>query len=341
MFSNEKKINSFFIYWLKISLILVFLIIIIGGLTRLTDSGLSITEWELFIGILPPLSENSWNLYFEDYKKIPQYKLLNYSMTLNEFKIIFYWEYIHRLLARFIGLFFIIPLIFFHISKKVNKEYINVCYIIFILITFQGIIGWYMVKSGLVNDVTVSHYRLSIHLVTAIFIFSSIFWLLRNATLRQNKPFFKISKNFFPFQLLILLIFAQIIIGAFVSGLDAGKIYQTWPLMGNNFFPNDLLVGNLINIVEFNNHSLVQFYHRNLAYLIILYILFLSSLIYKKKIFNLYKPLLVVLFITFTQVILGVTTLLSGLNIYLASAHQITSILLVFSALNLYYLRTK
>ena len=341
MFSNEKKINSFFIYWLKISLILVFLIIIIGGLTRLTDSGLSITEWELFIGILPPLSENSWNLYFEDYKKIPQYKLLNYSMTLNEFKIIFYWEYIHRLLARFIGLFFIIPLIFFHISKKVNKEYINVCYIIFILITFQGIIGWYMVKSGLVNDVTVSHYRLSIHLVTAIFIFSSIFWLLRNATLRQNKPFFKISKNFFPFQLLLLLIFAQIIIGAFVSGLDAGKIYQTWPLMGNNFFPNDLLVGNLINIVEFNNHSLVQFYHRNLAYLIILYILFLSSLIYKKKIFNLYKPLLVVLFITFTQVILGVTTLLSGLNIYLASAHQITSILLVFSALNLYYLRTK
>ena len=341
MFSNEKKINSFFIYWLKISLILVFLIIIIGGLTRLTDSGLSITEWELFIGILPPLSENSWNLYFEDYKKIPQYKLLNYSMTLNEFKIIFYWEYIHRLLARFIGLFFIIPLIFFHISKKVNKEYINVCYIIFILITFQGIIGWYMVKSGLVSDVTVSHYRLSIHLVTAIFIFSSIFWLLRNATLRQNKPFFKISKNFFPFQLLILLIFAQIIIGAFVSGLDAGKIYQTWPLMGNNFFPNDLLVGNLINIVEFNNHSLVQFYHRNLAYLIILYILFLSSLIYKKKIFNLYKPLLVVLFITFTQVILGVTTLLSGLNIYLASAHQITSILLVFSALNLYYLRTK
>ena len=341
MFSNEKKINSFFIYWLKISLILVFLIIIIGGLTRLTDSGLSITEWELFIGILPPLSENSWNLYFEDYKKIPQYKLLNYSMTLNEFKIIFYWEYIHRLLARFIGLFFIIPLIFFHISKKVNKEYINVCYIIFILITFQGIIGWYMVKSGLVNDVTVSHYRLSIHLVTAIFIFSSIFWLLRNATLRQNKPFFKISKNFFPFQLLILLIFAQIIIGAFVSGLDAGKIYQTWPLMGNNFFPNDLLVGNLINIVEFNNHSLVQFYHRNLAYLIILYSLILTIFIYKKEISKLYNPLKILIIILFLQVALGVYTLISGLNIYLASMHQLTSVLLVFSALNLYYFRVK
>ena len=341
MLSSVKNYHNPIKLWLSSIIFLIFSMIVVGGLTRLTDSGLSITEWELFSGILPPFTQNSWTSYFELYKETPQYKFVFSNMSLNEFKIIFYWEYIHRLLARFIGLFFIIPLIFFHISKKVNKEYINVCYIIFILITFQGIIGWYMVKSGLVNDVTVSHYRLSIHLVTAIFIFSSIFWLLRNATLRQNKPFFKISKNFFPFQLLILLIFAQIIIGAFVSGLDAGKIYQTWPLMGNNFFPNDLLVGNLINIVEFNNHSLVQFYHRNLAYLIILYILFLSSLIYKKKIFNLYKPLLVVLFITFTQVILGVTTLLSGLNIYLASAHQITSILLVFSALNLYYLRTK
>ena len=118
----DKKINKLFIYWLGISLFLVFLIIIVGGLTRLTNSGLSITEWELFKGILPPLSENSWNKYFELYKEIPQYKLLNFDMTLNEFKIIFYWEYYHRILARFIGLFFLIPLIYFYFSKKLKKS---------------------------------------------------------------------------------------------------------------------------------------------------------------------------------------------------------------------------
>ena len=165
---SEKKINELFLHWLFISLILVFSIIVVGGLTRLTNSGLSITEWELFKGILPPLNEGSWNDYFNEYKKIPQYELINFDMTLLQFKIIFYWEYFHRMLARFIGLFFLIPLILFYLSKKINTDYIKVCYLIFILIVFQGIIGWLMVKSGLVNDVTVSHYRLSLHLSTAI-----------------------------------------------------------------------------------------------------------------------------------------------------------------------------
>ena len=190
MFSNEKKINELFIKWLVISLILVFIIIIVGGLTRLTNSGLSITEWELFKGILPPMNENAWEFYFKEYKKIPQYELLNFNMNINEFKIIFYWEYFHRLLARLIGLFFLIPLIYFTLSKKINSNYINICYLIFTLIVLQGIIGWYMVQSGLVNDITVSHYRLSIHLITAFLIISSIFWLLRNLTLKQNKSFF-------------------------------------------------------------------------------------------------------------------------------------------------------
>ena len=120
MIANEEKINRLFLYWLSISMLLVFFIIIVGGLTRLTNSGLSITEWELFIGILPPLNENSWVQYFEQYKKIPQYKLLNFNMSLDEFKIIFYWEYFHRILGRIIGLFFLIPLIYFHFSKKIN-----------------------------------------------------------------------------------------------------------------------------------------------------------------------------------------------------------------------------
>ena len=131
MLSNDKKINNLFLYWLTSSLILVFFIIIVGGLTRLTNSGLSITEWELFKGILPPLTESSWKIYFEKYKEIPQFKLLNYNMNINQFKIIFYWEYFHRILARLIGLFFLLPLIFFYFSKKISKYHIKNCNVIF------------------------------------------------------------------------------------------------------------------------------------------------------------------------------------------------------------------
>ena len=341
MHSIDKKINNLFIGWLGISLFLVFLIIIVGGLTRLTNSGLSITEWELFKGILPPLNDESWLNYFELYKQIPQYKLMNFNMTLDDFKIIFYWEYYHRILARFIGIFFLIPLMYFYFSQKIKKEYINICFIIFSLILLQGVVGWYMVKSGLVNDVTVSHYRLSIHLTIAIIIFSLIFWLIRNFTANKNKVFFRFSENNLPFQILILLIFLQIILGAFVSGLDAGKIYQTWPLMGNSFFPDDLNIKSFTVFTDLQNHSLVQFYHRSLAYIIVLYVIILSSFIIKQKIVELYKPLKILVFFLFLQAALGVVTLLSNINIFLASTHQITSVLLVFSALNLYYLRVK
>ena len=204
--------------------------------------------------------------YFEQYKEIPQYKLLNFDMSINEFKIIFYWEYFHRILARIIGLFFLIPLIFFIFSKKINTQYLKICSIIFLLILIQGVIGWFMVKSGLINDVTVSHYRLSIHLSTAFLIISSIFWLILNFKSKVYKSFFKFSYHNTPFIFLILLIYFQIILGAFVSGLDAGKVYLTWPMMGENYFPSDLIK---INFFEFDNHSLVQFYHRNLAYFLI------------------------------------------------------------------------
>ena len=338
---NVVKINRLFSYWLNASLLLIIFIIIVGGLTRLTNSGLSITEWELFSGILPPLTQEAWNFYFNQYKQIPQYKLMNFNMNLNEFKIIFYWEYFHRILARIIGIFFLIPLIFFYVSNKINRKYLITCYLIFCLILIQGVIGWYMVKSGLVNNITVSHYRLSAHLIIAVSIISIIFWLIKNFRLKKNKIFFKFSKHNFPFLFLILMIFIQIIIGAFVSGLDAGKIYQTWPNMGSSFFPNDLIINNLNFFIDFSNHSLIQFYHRILAYLIVLYSLYLSFFILKKKVNTLYKPLLIFLFFISLQVILGVFTLLSGLNIYLASLHQITGVFMVLSAINLYYLGSK
>ena len=341
MFKYDKKINYLFINWLMISLILVFLMVIIGGLTRLTNSGLSITEWELFKGVFPPLNNSSWNSYFELYKQIPQYKLLNFNMEMEEFKIIFYWEYFHRVLGRFVGLFFLIPLLFFYFFKKISKNYLNSCYVVFFLILIQGIIGWYMVKSGLTNDITVSHYRLSLHLSMAFIIISIIFWLIINFKNKTIKKFSNFSRENLPFLILILLIFLQINLGAFVSGLDAGKIYQTWPLMGYSYIPNDLFISNIKSLLDFNNHSLVQFYHRNLSYLITIYIFALSYFIFQKKFINLYKPLIILIFFLILQIILGIFTLISGLNIYLSSAHQVNSVLLVFSSINLYYFHVK
>ena len=341
MNSQNEKLNKFFVYWLISSLILIFFTLIIGGLTRLTNSGLSITEWELLKGIFPPLTQNTWEVYFQLYKEIPQYKLLNYNMSLNEFKIIFFWEYLHRIIARIIGLFFLIPLLFFHFTKKINQKYLYTCNIIFMLILLQGLIGWYMVKSGLVNNITVSHFRLSLHLITAFIIISIIFWTILNIKNKKFKFFFNITKKNVPFLILISLIFLQVIFGAFVSGLDAGQIYQTWPYMNNTYFPEDTSIKKFVDYLDFNNPSLVQFYHRNLAYLITIYVLILSYYIYKNKIFNSYKPLSLLILIIILQIILGVLTLLSGLNIYLASAHQICSVLLVFSAINLYYFNVK
>lgn len=341
MYINDKKTLLIFIYWLKVSLFLVFSIIIIGGLTRLTDSGLSITQWELFKGILPPLNENSWNNYFNLYKKIPQYSLINYNMTLEEFKIIFYWEYVHRNLGRLIGIFFLIPLIYFHYTNKIEKKYLNICYLILFLIITQGVVGWLMVKSGLINVTTVSHYRLSIHLSIALIIISTIFWLILNLRYKTFKRFFHFSNENLPYQFLIFIIFVQIILGAFVSGLDAGKIYQSWPLMGSTYFPDDTEINNFKNFFNFNNQSLVQFYHRNLAYFITFYILFVSFHILKKKIKNLYKPLIYLLIFLSLQVLLGIFTLISGLNMYISSAHQISSVLLVFSIINIYYFNIK
>ena len=331
------NINKLFYYWLTSSFVLVFLMVIVGGLTRLTDSGLSITEWELFSGIFPPLNKFEWDQYFALYKKIPQYKLLNYDMTLDEFKIIYYWEYFHRILGRIIGLFFLIPLILFYFTNKINKKYLSICTSIFILILIQGLVGWYMVKSGLTQNVSVSHYRLSLHLSIAFIIIGLIYWTIINVkenttiSLLLNKRY-----NYF-FYVLIFLVLTQIILGAFVSGLDAGKIYQTWPLMDLTFFPSDVEVSKTLDLFNFNNHSLVQFYHRNIAYFLTFYILALGFFILNKKIYNLYKPFLYLFIFLIIQILLGIFTLTSGLNIFLASAHQICSLLLMLSVINLYY----
>ena len=326
------KLKIYMSNWLLFMFFLVAIMIVVGGLTRLTDSGLSITEWEFFKGFFPPMNNDSWLSYFESYKKIPEFKLQNYSMTLSEFKVIFWWEWAHRFFGRIIGLAYLIPLIFFTIKLGLKKLY-NF-YFIFFLICLQGFLGWYMVQSGLVNDIDVSHFRLSIHLLFAFIILSLIFWnylSLVSSSIREKK-----INNYIP-EFFLLLIFLQIIIGAFVSGMDAGKIYNTWPLMGNSYFPDDNKFMNLFKLSVFSDPSLVQYLHRNLAYLILIIYMVISYIIFKNKIFYLFKPVIILGLIILLQIALGILTILSGASILTASLHQFSSILLITSSLYFLY----
>ena len=332
MYTLNTKINNQLSNWLILMFWLVSLMIIVGGLTRLTDSGLSITEWELFKGFLPPLNNNDMIEYFELYKQIPEYKLQNFTMNLDEFRIIFWWEWSHRFLARMIGLFYIIPLVYFTI--KIGFNSLKHLYSIFFLICFQGFIGWYMVTSGLTNRVDVSHFRLSLHLIIAFLILSLIFW--NYLKLNSNSDNKRILSNKLP-EIFLILIFAQIIIGAFVSGMDAGKIYNSWPLMGNTYFPNDNEFLNLFKISVFSDPSLVQFIHRNLAYLIFIVYLILFYIVYKKKINFLFKSINILGLMIFFQIFLGILTVLNNANIVIASLHQISSIMLVSSSIYLLF----
>ena len=280
--SLKKKVSL----WLIIMFFMISLMIIVGGLTRLTDSGLSITKWELFEGFLPPLNETMWLNYFNQYKQIPEFKIQNFSMTLSEFKVIFWWEWSHRFMGRVVGILYLFPLIYFTFCLKL-KNLFNL-YLIFLLICFQGFLGWYMVSSGLISGVDVSHFRLSIHLITAFIILSLILWNILNLkTFNFTYQNFNIYFSIF----FLVLIFIQILTGAFVSGMDAGKIYNSWPLMGNNYFPDDNLLSNLFTISAFNDPSLVQFMHRNVAYLIVLFYLFIIFIIFKNNLKNLYFPI--------------------------------------------------
>tara|TARA_Y100001970_G_scaffold290468_1_gene424313 strand:+ start:9554 stop:10585 length:1032 start_codon:yes stop_codon:yes gene_type:complete len=333
----RKEYSKFINYWLLSLLFFICIIVIVGGLTRLTDSGLSITTWDVVTGILPPLNNNQWEEVFNLYKQIPQFYLINQNMTLDEFKVIYYWEYIHRILGRILGLLFLIPFIYIYLKNILNKKYNQNLFILFILILLQGFVGWYMVKSGLVDNTTVSHYRLAIHLNLAFILFSAIFWYFLNIQHKKNKIFFDFNTSYMVPKFFIFLVFLQITFGAFTSGLDAGKIYQTWPLMNNYFFPDDLSLSNLILPQIFNEPSFVQFIHRKLAYIIFFYVLIMSFFIFYKKQKHMYNSTYFLLIMIFVQLILGIFTLLSGAYIWIASLHQISTILLLISSIYFYY----
>ncbi len=339
MYTANNRINNQLSIWLITMFLIISIMIIVGGLTRLTDSGLSITKWELFSGLLPPLNENEWILYFNLYKEIPEFKLQNFNMSIQEFKFIFWWEWVHRFLGRVIGIMFIVPLIYF--SFKIKISMLLNLYLIFFLICFQGFIGWYMVSSGLIDRIDVSHFRLSIHLLIAFLILSLILW--NYLKLKNNDYTLRKIKNkinpILPF-LFLVLIFIQIGVGAFVAGLDAGKIYNSWPLMDATYFPDDNFVENLFKLSAFSDPSLVQFIHRNLAYIIGFFYLCIFYKIYKNRMYDLYKSVNILGLFIFLQIILGIFTIIYGAQIYISSMHQLSSIFLVSSSIYFFYLNT-
>ncbi len=328
------QLNKFFRLWHLIVILLLILLISIGGFTRLTNSGLSITNWELFSGILPPLNEQSWDSYFSLYKTIPQYNELNVGMTIHEFKYIFWWEYIHRLLARFLGLVYLLPFIFFVLRKIIYKNNFYYYLSILLLFIFQGFLGWFMVKSGLSVNVDVSHFRLAAHLGVAVIILLLIFWAFLNS--RNQQLGIKLFTNSQLLLIFLLLIYIQIIFGAFTSGLDAGRIYQTWPHMNLNFLPDEVTLKSFFSKEIFTDRAHVQLLHRLNAYLI--FVVFVIFYAYKlKKRETHLTGLTWILFFLIIQIFLGITTLISGLNIYLAALHQLTSIFLVMSIVSSIY----
>ena len=325
----EQNKNIYISYWLLLITFLVSLMIIVGGLTRLTDSGLSITRWDLISGILPPLTLKNWEKSFLLYQQIPEFKLLNSSMSLDEFKKIYWWEYSHRLLGRFIGIVYIIPLLYLSFKNSLPKKTLLTLYIILALILIQGFVGWYMVKSGLTERTDVSHYRLALHLFLAFAIYILLLWNYlkyhKQQTLCINNRLLLYITFFFMFCLII-----QICVGALVSGLNAGQIYQTWPLMNQSYFPDDSKIKDLLSFKIFETPSIVQFIHRNIAYFIILLFSFISVIVYKNDdFFYLRTNILYVFVFLLFQIFFGILTIISGAQIVFASMHQIGSIFLI------------
>ena len=318
--------------WLVSLMSIILLMIIVGGLTRLTESGLSMVDWRLFMGTIPPLSHGDWLKVFEDYKQYPEYQIKNINMTLSEFKYIFWWEYGHRVLGRLIGIIFIIPFIYFALKKYFSNEELYSYSFLLFLGGAQGIIGWWMVKSGLDVNPYVSHLRLAVHLIIAQIILSLIVYLfLKRLDIGIYKNNFSSHNTFFIF--FNIIIFFTVIYGAFMAGLDAGKSFNTWPKMGDNYIPENLIFIEDRLFGFFDNSVFIHFFHRALAYLSFLTILYMCFKHFK-GIENKYQKIhfLIVLFLVLIQLFIGVFVVLSNVQVSLGSIHQIIGTLLFVSA---------
>jgi cytochrome c oxidase assembly protein subunit 15 len=311
--------------WLATLALLIVVMILVGGATRLTDSGLSITEWQPIMGVVPPLSDADWDKAFAAYRKIPEYTELKRGMSLEEFKTIFWWEWVHRFLGRMIGVVFFVPFIGFWLAGYIPRNYLPRLIGLFLLGALQGAVGWYMVKSGLVDRTDVSQYRLAAHFGTALLILGYTLWLLlslgvdgtsaRNGA-RSRAPVWVASG-------ILTLIFLQLLAGALVAGLDAGFGFNTWPLINGAFVPEGLGEASPWYLNLFENHLTVQFDHRMLGYAVVAATLAqLAWLALKRAPVQLIGSALTLALLALLQAVLGVWTLLLAVPIPLGLAHQ-------------------
>lgn len=314
--------------WLYMIAGLVALMVIVGGATRLTDSGLSITEWKPILGAIPPLSEADWQTALSKYRQIPEYQQINKGMSLAEFKVIYWWEWSHRFLGRFVGVAFLIPFLFFWMTGRITRRLVPRLAVLFVLGGLQGLLGWYMVMSGLVDRVDVSQYRLAAHLGLAVLIFGAILWVafgLREDGDRRRPP----DALALSAAGLAAMIFLQIVLGAFVAGTDAGVVHNTWPLMDGRLIPEGLAVLSPWYLNLFENVLTVQFNHRIGAYILLAWICGHVIWVVQRKGEGLPAVgagLLAV--IALVQVCLGIWTLLAHVPIDIALLHQGVAIVL-------------
>ncbi|MEQ8601491.1 MAG: COX15/CtaA family protein [Devosia sp.] len=314
--------------WLYGLAAFVLLIVVVGGITRLTESGLSITSWKPVSGVIPPLNQAEWEAEFEAYKQIPQYSVLNSWMSLDDFKFIFFWEWFHRLVARFLGVLFIVPFVVFLFQKRLPRDLAWPLFGLFILGGFQGALGWWMVSSGLTELTSVSQYRLAAHLTAASLLFIALVYVARS--LSPGRVLGRVTGfHMATAALLLVLIILQIGAGAFVAGLDAGMGYQTWPLMDGAIIPGGLLAMDPAWRNLFENALTVQFIHRGMAYLIVAYVAYLIWRRYSDGGFGgVHGWLPRIGAIVLLQIGLGIATLLMSVPIGFAVGHQALAFML-------------
>ncbi len=325
----KHKDNKNVIYWLLTGCILIFIMVVVGGITRLTDSGLSISNYKLITGTIPPIGEAEWQEAFELYQQYPEYQKLHSHFTLEDFKGIYFWEWLHRVIGRLIGLVFIFPFIYFLITKQLTKKTIKKCLVLLVLGGFQGFLGWYMVKSGLVDMPDVSHFRLAAHLTTAFLTFAATLWVALDLMYPNKKIIDKKFRNLIIVSYLALIF--QIVYGAFVAGLKAGLLHNHWPFMNEGKFMHEtvyILEPFYKNLIE--NPSGIQFIHRTFAYVVVVFILIIWYQGKKMSLTKLQNKALDALFIlVFVQFLLGVLTIIYQVPLWLGVAHQVGAFFLL------------
>lgn len=349
-FIEHNKLRTIIKYWLFAGLVLVFFQVVIGGITRLTGSGLSITKWEIITGSIPPIGEAAWNEAFSLYKDTPQYEKINKGMSMEDFKFIYFWEYFHRLWARSMGFIFLFPFLFFFFKGWFSRKVVSQLGVVILLAVIVASFGWIMVASGLIDRPWVNAYKLTFHLSLALILYGYLFWTFLSAVypnrLKLSKPFlFKIRRWTL---IALILLSIQIFVGGIVSGMKAGLFYPTFPGMNGSFIPpvvTDISQWNLENVINYDKTGfmagLIQFIHRNIAYLLTGVLLFIGFKLKKEENYKIVsKEMKLLITMLVIQVILGILTVINCVGqipVLWGVLHQAGAICLLSALLLLRY----